>query len=90
MTLSVLIFVRLIFDAKLLPNLDGYESINRLAIVAVQEDCNQILAIAKTKNGTGEVEARAIAGNLEEWDLTDKVVASGFDTTSSNTGVHIP
>ena len=76
------------FDAKLLPNLGGFGSVNRLAIVAVQEDCNQILTIAKTENGTGEVEARAVAGALEEWELTNKVIASGFDTTSSNTGVH--
>ena len=76
------------FDAKLLPTLGGFGSVNRLAIVAVQEDCNQILAIAKTENGTGEVEARAVAGALDEWKLSDKVVASGFDTTSSNTGVH--
>ena len=76
------------FDAKLLPTLGGFGSVNRLAVVAVQEDCNQILAIAKTENGTGEVEARAVAGALDEWKLSDKVVASGFDTTSSNTGVH--
>ena len=65
-------------DAKLLPNLGGFGSVNRLAIVAVQEDCNQILTIAKTENGTGEVEARAVAGALEEWELTNKVIASGF------------
>ena len=57
----------------------GLRSINRLVIVAVQEDCSQILAIAKTENGTGEVEAGLVAGALVEWDL----VVSGFDT-----GVH--
>ena len=54
----------------------------------MQEHSNQILAIAKTENGTGEVEARAVSAALDEWGLSGKVVASGFDTTSSNTGVH--
>ena len=76
------------FDAKLLTDLGGFGSVNRLAINLVQEHSNQILAIAKTENGTGEVEARAVAAALEEWGLSGKVVASGFDTTSSNTGVH--
>ena len=38
------------------------------------------MAIAKTENGTGEVEAGAVAGALDEWGLSDKVVASGLDT----------
>jgi hypothetical protein len=25
---------------------------------------------------------------LDEWELTDQIIAVGFDTTSSNTGVH--
>ena len=76
------------FDAKLLANLGGFDSVNRLAIVLSFENCNQILSIAKTDNGSGEVEANAVMAALDEWGLSDKVVASGFDTTSSNTGVH--
>ena len=38
------------------------------------------MAIAKTENGTVDVEAGAVAGALDEWGLSDKVMASGLDT----------
>ena len=55
---------------------------NRLAIVLSLENCNQISFISKMDNGIGEVEANVVMGALEEWMLYDKVMASGFDTTS--------
>ena len=41
------------FDEKLLHDLDGFEKVNRLAVVLVQEKKNQILGMSKT--GVGKV-----------------------------------
>ena len=76
------------FDGKLLPDLYGFGKVNRLAVVLVQEDHNQLLCIAKTSDATGRTEAVAVKAALDKWDISTKVIAIGFDTTSSNTGVH--
>ena len=70
------------FDGKLLPNLYGYGKVNRLAVVLVKENVNQLLCI------TGLIEARAVKAALNDWGCAEKIVAMGFDTTASNTGVH--
>ena len=62
---------------------------NRLAVVAVQEEENQLLCIAKTENSTGKVEADAVKEAIDNWGISDGVIACGFDTTSSNTGINI-
>ena len=60
---------------------------NRLAVVAVQEKENQLLCITTTDNATGEVEAAAVKEALDNWGISsDTIIASSFDTTSSNTG----
>ena len=61
---------------------------NRLAVVAVQKDENQLLCIAKTDNATGRVEAATVKEALDNWESSDGIIASCFDTTS-NTGVNI-
>ena len=43
------------FDGKLLPDLYGFGKVNRLAVVLVQEDHNQLLCIAKTSDATGTI-----------------------------------
>ena len=76
------------FDGKLLADLGGFGKVNRLAVVLVQEEENKILAICKTSDSTGRTEAEKVQEILHDWNLTEKIVAVGFDTTSSNTGVH--
>ena len=76
------------FDGKLLKDLDGMEKVNRLAVVLVQEEENQMLGLVHTENSTGKVEAEAVRTALDSWSVTEKIVACGFDTTGSNTGVH--
>ena len=76
------------FDGKLLPNLEGFNSVNRLAVVLVQKDDNKILCIARTDDSTGKTEAETVKKALDDWDLSSYIIAFGFDTTSSNTGVH--
>ena len=75
------------FDGKILPGLGGFGKVNRLAVVLVQEE-NKILCITKTEDSTGKVEAEKVKEVLESWKITEKIIACGFDTTSSNTGVH--
>ena len=48
------------FDGKLLKDLGGFEKVNRLAVVFVQEAENQILGMVQTEDSTGEVEAEAV------------------------------
>ena len=72
------------FDGKLLGDLEGsFDKVNRLAVVAVQEEGNQLLCIAKTDDSTGKVKEA-----LDNWRISDGIIASCFDTTSSNTGIY--
>ena len=72
------------FDGKLLSDLEGsFDKVNRLAVVAVQEEGNQLLCIAKTDDSTGKVKEA-----LDNWGISDGIIASCFDTTSSNTGIY--
>ena len=61
---------------------------NRLAVVLVQKDDNNILCIARTDDSTGKTEAETVKKALDDWDLSSYIIAFGFDTTSSNTGVY--
>ena len=77
------------FDGKLLGDLEGsFDKVNRLAVVAVQEEGNQLLCIAKTDDSTGKVEAATVKEALDNWRISDGIIASCFDTTSSNTGIY--
>ena len=65
------------FDGKLLADLGGFGKVNRLAVVLIQEE-----------DSTGRTEADKVKEIIDDWNLTEKIIAVGFDTTSSNTGVH--
>ena len=59
---------------------------NRLAVVAVQEEENQLLCVTKTEDSTGKVEADAEKEAINNWGLSEGIIACCFDTTSSNSG----
>ena len=61
---------------------------NRLAVVAVQEEENQLLCVTKTEDSTGKVEADAVKEAINNWGLSEGIIACCFDTTSSNTGIN--
>ena len=65
-----------------------YFQVNRLAVILIQEDKSQILGIPPTENSTGRAEAEMVKDYLDSWGVADKIIACGFDTTSSNTGVN--
>ena len=57
------------FEGKLLQDIDGwFEKVNRLAVVAFQDDENQLLCITKTKDATGKVEVDAVKEAIM-WEL---------------------
>ena len=56
--------------------------------VAPKDSDSKILGIAETKDSTGRVEAEKVKEILDNWNVTEKIIALGFDTTSSNTGIH--
>ena len=43
-------------------------------------------SVAKLPSGTGEAQAAAVFGAIEDWGIADSIRAMCFDTTSSNTG----
>ena len=61
---------------------------NRLAVVLVQEEENKILDITKTSNSTGKVKAEKVKEIIDNWSVTEKIIACRFDTTAANTGLH--
>ena len=65
------------FVGKLMVDLFGFGKLNRLAIVLVQEDSNKILGIVKTESSTGKAEAEAVKKALDEWEITEKIIACG-------------
>lgn len=77
-------------EKKMRDNTGGVDrrnvTVNRLAIVVSNEAGYQLLGIPKINNGTGDTIAKAVNNALEKWDLSSKVRALCFDTTSANTG----
>ena len=76
------------FDAKQMKALDGHRKseVNRLAVVLKQLNEDKLLCSAKCKDGTGKCEAEQVHLTLVEWGIAQNIIASGFDTTYSNTG----
>jgi hypothetical protein len=44
--------------------------------------------VPKLAAGTGASQAESTYAHLEDWNMTQKIVAMNFDTTASNTGEH--
>lgn len=79
------------WDGVRLPDTTGDSSntqnVERLAIVASGMKNSNILRIPKLQSGMGREQAEAIYEALEYWDVKSRIVAMGFDTTASNTGL---
>ena len=72
-------------DGKLMADLTGDEKVDRLPIT-ISGHGTELLCVPKLGSGTGKVVADALMGTVSDWDIADKIKASSFDTTSSNTG----
>ena len=75
------------WDGKLLEDLTGHETVDRLPIIVTGKDIEQLLAIPKLTSGTGEATAEAVFNACESWDINDFVRCMCFDTTAANSGV---
>ncbi|CAB0016747.1 unnamed protein product [Nesidiocoris tenuis] len=74
------------WDGKMLEDITGHETVDRLPILASGNNVDQLLAVPKLASGTGESIASAVFETLLQWDLLSKARGMSFDTTSSNTG----
>ena len=73
------------WDGKLIPASTGKDQMDRLPVLVSGLGVDQLLAVTKLGRGTGAAQADAVVNALQEWDITDRVAAMSFDT-SSNTG----
>lgn len=74
------------WDGKMLPAITGIEKVDRLAILITGCATEQLLAVPELDSSSGQRQAEAVIDTLREWNVTDRVKALCFDTTSSNTG----
>ena len=78
------------WDGKLLPDISGSkEVVDRVAILVTSGHVEQLLAVPKIDRSTGEEQCNACLGALDDWKLRSQVQGLVFDTTSSNTGIHL-
>ena len=66
----------------------GVSKMKRHHSSACAGDRQKILCIAETEDSTGRTEAETVKKTLDSWNLAEKIIALGFDTTSSNTGIN--
>ncbi|CAH0563126.1 unnamed protein product [Brassicogethes aeneus] len=74
------------WDGKLLPEMTGSTKVERLPVIITGLDCEQLLGVPKLNESTGLHQSEVIFELLQEWDITNKIGALCFDTTSVNTG----
>ena len=74
------------FVGKILPDITGRDSVDRLAVVVTGYNVDQLLGILELTNGTGKEVSEADITTLLDWDIQDRVKAMSFDTTAANTG----
>lgn len=74
------------WDGKMMEDIVGRETVDRLPILISGEGIDQLLAVPKLSSGKGEATASAVYDTAVDWDICDKVKCMCFDTTAANTG----
>lgn len=74
------------WDSKLMPDLIGSETVDRLAIIVSGENTSKLLKVPKLQSGTGFETSQAVYDCLQEWNISNQIQGFSFDTTASNTG----
>lgn len=72
--------------SKLLPDITGHLKIDRLPVIVITPNVEQLLRVPKLDSDTRYEISSAVYDTLEKWSLLDKVQVFVFDTTASNTG----
>lgn len=72
----------------MLPTLTGKEKEDRLPVLVTGVEIEKILSVPAIESGSRKDQAHAVYvyGCITDWNLTGKIKALCFDTTSSNTG----
>ncbi|XP_074105300.1 uncharacterized protein LOC141531392 [Cotesia typhae] len=76
------------WDGKMLNDLVGSKSVERLPVILTAFGTEQLLGVPKMNSGTADNQTSAILSTLSEWGITNYVKAMCFDTTAVNTGIH--
>ena len=74
------------WDEKLLEDIYGKETVDRLPILVFIEGVYQLLGVPKLPSGTREATGAAVHNSSLQWGICDKIKCIRFDTTASNTG----
>lgn len=75
------------WDGKLIEDIVGHQTVDRLPILVSGKGVDQLLAVPKLENGTGELTASAVCETLLAWGVSSQIKCMCFDTTSVNTGL---
>ncbi|XP_074105392.1 uncharacterized protein LOC141531455 [Cotesia typhae] len=76
------------WDGKMLNDLVGSKSVERLPVILTAFGTEQLLGVPKMNSGTADNQTSAILSTLSEWGITNYVKAMCIDTTAVNTGIH--
>lgn len=74
------------WDGKLLQDIVGSKSVDRLSVLLTAFGVEQLLGVPKMDSGSAQNQTTAILRTLDEWGLSRYVKAMCFDTTAVNTG----
>lgn len=75
------------WDGKLLSDIVGSDTVDRLPIVLSSSGEEQLLGVPKLISGTGIEQATAVHSILNHWGVSQYVKAVCFDTAATNTGI---
>lgn len=75
------------WDGKLIEDITGRETVDRLPILVSGQGVDQLLAVPKVSHGTGEACDSAVYDTILSWNLSDKIKCFCFDTTAVSTGL---
>ncbi|GBP55207.1 hypothetical protein EVAR_36789_1 [Eumeta japonica] len=76
------------WDGKLLQDIVGSKSVDRLSVLLTAFGVEQLLGVPKMDSESAQNQTTAILRTLDEWGLSRYVKAMCFDTTAVNTGIH--
>ena len=80
------------FDGKSVKEFTGGKHLEqeRIAVIVSSPslDSPQVLGVPAAESSKGSDQMEVVVKLIESWDITDHIMALGFDTTASNTGVH--
>ncbi|XP_074108502.1 uncharacterized protein LOC141533485 [Cotesia typhae] len=73
------------WDGKILSDITGSDSVDRIAIILSTSKTNQLLGVTKILDGSAESHSVAIIDTLKEWEVSPHIKAMCFDTPAVNT-----